>query len=141
MPPKPENRLVWQRIREHLKPLHAQRIESDCTPAFPDVEFIGGTLELKYEPSWPVRPSTKLNVKSLSKNPRQRAWWKKRSSMGGNVWVLLRVEKDWLLFQGDVAADVICNATKDELFENAHTSWVGKLNGKKLCAVLRKQTY
>lgn len=136
MPAKPETRLVWQRIREHLKPLHAQRIESECTPGFPDVEFIGGTLELKYEDHWPKRDTTNLNVRSLSKNPNQRAWWKKRASMGGNVWVLLRVEKDWLLFEGEVAAEVLCNCTKDELFEHAHSAWMGKLNGKQLCQTL-----
>lgn len=132
----PETRLVWNRIRKHLKPLHPQRIESFCTPGFPDVEMVGCTLELKYEKNWPKRESTKLNVDSLTKNPNQRGWWRKREKQGGRCFVLLRVADDWLLFWGVDAADYICYSTKLELEAVAIKVWHNNLEGTELCKIL-----
>lgn len=137
MPAKPETVKVWRVIKKYLLELDPQRIESDCTPAFPDVEYVGGTVELKYEKAWPKRPTTNLNVKSLTKNPKQRVWWKRRARKGGRVFVLLRVADDWLLFHGVDAAEFLCYSTQSQLLEIAIKCWGKKLKGEELCLILK----
>lgn len=134
--PNPETRLVWQVVRPHLKRLHAQRIESPITPSFPDVEYVGGTVELKYEKEWPKRSTTNLNVKSVKRNPRQRNWWKRRCSSGGRCFVLLRVADDWLLFWGMDASELLCYSNKLKLIERAIKHWEKRINGEELCQIL-----
>lgn len=137
---KPETKFVWERIRDHLKPLDAKRIEG--TPGFPDVEMIGCLLELKYAPAWPVRETTHLKLNSLKDDPRgkrQRNFWRRRVRKGGRCFVLLRVANDWLLFRGVDAAEKLCYSTKSELMHAAVRVWSGRLKGDELCQILRHE--
>jgi hypothetical protein len=141
VPAKPETRLVWRPLKRSkcLLPLDAQRVENDCVMGYPDVEMIGCTMELKYEPKYPKRPTTKVNIKSLTKNPAQRAWWERRARKGGRVYVLLRIEDDWLIFDGVTASKCLCYSTKSELFEKAIRVWEKRLKGNELCQILSCQ--
>ncbi len=87
----------------------------------PDVNYIYGWIELKSVSQWPKRGGP-LPVPHYK--PEQRVWGMKRWLAGGLSWVLLRVEKegDWLLFQGNVACEVLGRSTKDNLFAAARTS-------------------
>ncbi len=82
-----------------------------------------GWIELKWLRAWPKRESTRLEIRHYTKQ--QRLWHKKRWHVGGTVWLLLQVGKDWLLFDGDTAATVVGRATRDELFKAARHTFHG----------------
>jgi len=107
-----------------LKPLDANPVENAVVPGYPDVEFIGGTVELKSLPKWPVRPETPVKVDHFT--PAQRGWLLRRAARGGMTWLLLRVGKTWLLFNGAVAADIVGRVPQDQLREAAHVVWESK---------------
>jgi len=94
MPPEQN---LWKWFRNEVKPLiaagdlHICRIENLVGSGYPDVEgcYIGRAfhLELKAAPR-PKRPTTAIKVIF---QPRQVPWLRKRWSVGGNCWVLLRI--------------------------------------------------
>jgi hypothetical protein len=109
------------RVIKALRKLDAVPVENLVLPGTPDIEFIGGWIELKSEDEWPVRPGTPLRLKRFEIE--QRIWLSRRIRRGGNAWVLLRVKRDWLLFRGDVAASILGTSTKSELIEGSMRYW------------------
>lgn len=109
------------RVTHALRKLDAIAVENGVLPGTPDVEFIGGWLELKSAERWPTKADTPLHVPHFTKE--QRAWLRRRCRRGGNAWLLLRVRTEWLLFPGDVAADILGTATKAELLTAARRHW------------------
>ena len=88
-----------------LKDLDAYPVENPAYPGTPDVNFLNGWLELKHLPNWPVRANTPVQLGHFT--PRQRIWLRKRWRAGGGAWLLLQVGSDWLLFDGDIAAQFV----------------------------------
>lgn len=127
------------RIVQVLAGLHPVAIESGyVNPGTPDVNFIGGWIELKCVMSWPARPSTPLRVPHFTNE--QRIWLRKRCRAGGGAWVLLRVGKghkaDWIILRGDVAADHLGHCTRAELETHALRWWTPHLDEADLRRVL-----
>lgn len=114
---------VRTRVVRALKPLHAFAVENVCLPGTPDVNYAGGWIELKWLPDWPKRESTPVRIAHYTQ--KQKVWAMKRDRAGERTYLLLNVEKtnDWLLFDGIDAADLIGNATKQELSERALVHW------------------
>lgn len=50
--------------------------------------------------------------------------------------MLLQVQKEWLLFKGDVAADHVGLVTRQELYDLAHRHWPNGLKNEELKAAL-----
>lgn len=109
------------RVLHALKPLDAQAIENALFAGCPDVEFIGGWIELKSADSWPARAETPLRLSHFTME--QRHWLRRRVRRGGKAWLLLRVGKEWLLFPGDRAADIVGISTRSQLVEASSFYW------------------
>lgn len=110
------------RVVKALRSLDAVPIENPILPGTPDIEYIGGWIELKSAKQWPARPTTPLRVTRFTVE--QRLFLRRRVERGGNAWLLLRVgTRDWLLFRGDKAAQLLDYATKSVLMEAADRVW------------------
>ena len=66
---------------------------------------------------WPIRPHTKVRIKHYTKQ--QRAWARIHHDRGGTSFWLLRVQKEWLMLRGEVAAEVVDNLTREELMDRS----------------------
>lgn len=109
-----------------LKPLHAVSVENGlCHPGTPDVNCTLGWIELKATNDWPVRATSTVRL-DHGLSPQQRIWLLRRRRAGGNAWVLVTVARDWLLFDGAVAAHVLGRVTRLELTEAAIRIWEGR---------------
>lgn len=84
-----------QLIVKLLRPLDAISVENAARYGTPDINYIEGWIELKWKEKWPVRANTPLRVESFTSQ--QRAWMIRRAQAGGNIHLLLRVGKEWLL--------------------------------------------
>lgn len=107
--------IVRQRIVKALKSLDAQAVENGRTnPGTPDVEFMGGWIEIKYLPKWPKRENTPVVIHHFTAE--QRIWLKQRFAKGGKVLVLIRIADCYLLFDGHLAAENIGTWTQREMY-------------------------
>jgi len=103
--------IMWKKVRPVLiaAKLDPVRVENPIHPGTPDVNLCDGRwIELKCIPSWPVRASTVVRIGHYT--PQQRVWLYRRwKSAPGSTLLLLevRAERQWLLFDGDVAAKVV----------------------------------
>ena len=123
------------RVTHALRSLDAIAVENGVLPGTPDVEFIGGWVELKSAERWPAKAETPLRMEHFS--PEQRAWLRRRCRRGGKAWLLLRVGShagEWLLFRGDVAADILGTATRAALLTAAHRHWPATPTDEELLA-------
>lgn len=114
-------RSMRARVTHALRALDAMAVENMVQPGTPDVEFIGGWVELKSADRWPVREKTPLRVPHF--NALQRLWLRRRWERGGAAWLLLRVKRDWLLLDGDVAARIVGEANREQLIAAARCYW------------------
>ena len=106
-------------------------------PGTPDVNFIGGWIELKWLRSWPKRAETPV-ILAHPLTTEQRAWHRRRAKRGGNNWVLLQCQREWLLFRGRVAADFLGVSTRAELYRHATIWWNQGLNTEQLIGALNE---
>ena len=90
----------WLKLRKELKEagLDPVRIEAKGALGVPDVNFVGGWIELKQLKRWPLRDNTPVRI-DLSTG--QRAWIKRRTNAGGQVFVALRIGEQQMLFYGE----------------------------------------
>ena len=117
-----------------LSPLHAFAVENPALPGTPDIYTLAGWIETKWMREWPKRPSTRVKVKRFS--PEQRAWLRRHAACGGRAWVLLAVNREWLLLDGELAADRLDYTTRRELLGVASEVWQTK--DEALPGLLRK---
>lgn len=102
--------------------LHGVAVENPCWPGTPDVNFAGGWIELKQQDRWPKRASTPLRLDhELSKE--QAIWHAKREAAGERVWVIVHVERDWMLFRSADAAAILGSAPREALLASATRRW------------------
>ncbi len=99
--------------------LHAKRIENSASSGMPDAEGHYGEqfwLELKVA-GRPADPMTPIDVKHL--RPKQVEWLYNRWLVGGNAWILLRVDglggSEVFLVSGKYAREVRSGLTRREL--------------------------
>jgi|TARA_Y100000310_G_scaffold160698_2_gene160487 hypothetical protein len=104
-----------------LKKLHAVAVENPAGPGTPDVNFVEGWMELKWEREWPARESTALAVRHYT--PQQRDFAVDRSMRGGLVLLMLQVRREWLLFDGLTACEVVGIETRAGLRQAALRLW------------------
>ena len=108
--------LMWGKLRSHLivAKLDPVRVENPIHPGTPDVNLCDGKwLELKCVDGWPVRKSSPLKIRHYT--PQQRVWLYRRWKYApGTTFLLLEVcsDRQWLLFDGDVAAKIVGRATE-----------------------------
>jgi hypothetical protein len=123
-----------RKVCKILKPLSAFAVENSCKPGTPDVNYINGWIELKWARKWPVRPTTPLRLPHYS--PQQKNFGEYYWKNGGRAWLLLQVRREWFLFTGPVAAEIVGTSTRSELFDHATRHWSNGVNQKDLIECL-----
>lgn len=107
-----------------LRCFDAQPVENVRRVGCPDVECISGWIEIKKTAEWPARPETVVRLDhDLSQE--QRMWLRRRIRTGGLAWVLLQVDRDFLFYDGSVAAAVFGLLTKEGMVRAAMHTCVG----------------
>ena len=125
------------KIVKLLSGLNAFAVENIALVGTPDINYIEGWIECKWLREWPRRESSPVVLDHPLKLE-QKLWIHKRKKKGGNCWVLLQCRRDWLLFDGAVARNILGEATKTELFEQATLFWTSGINKEELIKCLQK---
>lgn len=129
-----ENTAMRRRVIKLLRPLDAISVENGMVGAgTPDVNYIGGWVELKELKEWPKRPTTKVKIRHFTQQ--QKVWLRRRAAKGGEAYFLLKVQQEWLLFDGITAFD-IGKYTREELTNKAMIHWKKGLKDKELLECL-----
>jgi len=121
---KTEQRL-WDRMRHAIKDqLYYERIENMVGTGRPDIDIghagIFFPVELKAVAAYPARPTTPvLGARGLSQ--KQKNWWLRWRSFGGEGFILVGVELDLFCVLAQ-HSEVLNSFTKTEL-EKFATSW------------------
>ncbi len=124
-----------QRLIVGLKPLDGIAVENKVRAGTPDVNYIGGWMELKWLRSWPKRGGAILLPHYTLK---QRLWLRRRGKKGGQAILVLQVRKQWLFFDWDYAYESVGKTeTRIDLEQNAMMHFVNGLKNKELIAWLR----
>ena len=113
---------MWNKLRPVLlaAKLDPVRVENPIHPGTPDVNMTCGWLELKCLPTWPVRASTPVRIKHFTPHQRVFLYRRWKASPGSTLLLLeVRAAKQWLLFDGDVAAKIVGRVTTKEHRTNA----------------------
>jgi len=110
--------IQWRKLRPILVAarLDPVRVENPIYPGTPDVNLANGFwLEIKTIEAWPFHDSTHVSIRHYT--PQQRVWLYRRWKYApGTTHLLLEIRdaKQWLLFDGDVAAKIVGRATGAE---------------------------
>lgn len=117
---------------------HLVRIENEVGCGDPDVNYClhgsEGWIELKHLRRWPVRASTVVRLPHFTQQ--QRGWLRARSEAGGRVFLLLQVEREYLLFDGR-RAQAVGYLVREQLYEACCGRWRGSLDALELIELLR----
>lgn len=122
------------RVIRALKILDALPVENPIRPGTPDVNYVGGWIELKWLRRWPVKPETVVQLEHFHLG--QKRWLRNRCRAGGDAWLLLQCQREWLLFTGLVAHDHVGNLTRAELYCRAYKYWMRGLKDEELVTCL-----
>lgn len=108
-------------VMKWIAPLDPHPCENRAAgPGTPDLNYADGWLELKQLPEWPKRESTVARVDHFTKQ--QRDFLGGRWAVGGEAYLLLRVGREHLIFDGQVAHDSVGLVTRESLYNRAR--WV-----------------
>lgn len=115
--------IFWDAVKPLLAGLHPVRIENSAAMGTPDVNCSLGWIELKQveRKDIPKRPNTVLSLDHYT--PAQRIFQLKRSIAGGPCWLLLQLDREWLLFSSKVAAERLGKMTVAETRAAATRLW------------------
>lgn len=122
---------LWQYIRKGMGARwHAQRIEDSLSVGIPDLGYaidgLEGWIELKHVPAWPARAITPVRPKLTAK---QSTWMLDRSRSGtGLCFVLLKVDRTFLLFGQEAFDALIDGDQQDRLRARARAVWERRIN-------------
>lgn len=125
-----------QIVIKALSGLDGFSVENPVRPGTPDLNYIEGWVELKVLESWPVRAATKIKVPCFT--GQQRVWLKRRWDRGGASYFLILIDKDWLLYDGNMAGSHVGKDwDKNEMILNARMYCEGQLDKAKLYRILK----
>ena len=116
---------MWSKLRPALLAarLDPVRVENPIHPGTPDVNLCDGRwIELKCIQAWPVRAKTNVRIEHFT--PQQREWLYRRWKFApGSTFLLLEViaDRQWLLFDGNVAAKIVGRGTTADHRLNARS--------------------
>ena len=118
----------WKQLNLGMKPFwRVRRIENSLMAGTPDVYFTmvangyGGWIELKHIKR---KPRTGLfKISHFTKE--QRLFFHIHGSIGGNIWLFLKMEKEYFVFDWKQAL-TIGNYYISELYDEKNYSWYGR---------------
>lgn len=96
--------------------LDAGSVENSAGPGTPDVQYVGGWIELKWIENWPKKAGTPVVIPHFT--PQQRCWAIRRYVADPKgIWLILEVgeTKEWLLFRGVDVREIGKTLTQDQL--------------------------
>lgn len=130
---------MWETIRPALLEagLDPVRVENGAVGiGTPDVNITTGWIENKFARRWPPRGGA-LRLDHYT--PKQRAWALRREKAGGKVWLLLRVDNEWLLFRGGTAALLLGKdeGTREALYRAVVARWTRTPKSEEIATWLR----
>ena len=130
---------LWKTLRKRLEGnCQYSRHEDSIGAGIPDVSYslrgTNGWIELKYLPDFPKRAATPVRVRHFTDNQRAFIWG--RGKEGGYCWVLLQVDRQYLLFDWTMAY-LIGTLPRDELLARAFRSWSSRFVTDELLAALQ----
>lgn len=133
-----QRRVVNNLLKEVRADPH--NVENAISRSMPDLNCIYGWVELKVLSDWPARTTTPVRLAHPKRVREQVTWLNRRWKAGGGAWLLLTVDRDWLLFTAPIAFKVWGPAeqlqTKDDLRTLAFCSWSGYPTGAQLATAL-----
>jgi len=122
-------RLLWDYLRKGMGPLwEAQRHEDSLSIGIPDVSYAithHGWIELKYRAEPPKRPNSPLTIKHFTAD--QRNWLTRFGKKAGRCWILLQVDKTYMLFSWGKVQRVGAVSYAEHL-KMAERVWVGGID-------------
>jgi hypothetical protein len=136
---------MWQGVRAGLKKsaqihgyaLNLTRLELTGVLGVPDVmmDVVGKRIliELKYLKSFPKRESTPIRIPCLT--PHQRLYIKTSGTIGNNVWLLVRIDKDIFLWSWKDIYDLE-SWDKEQWIANCKLHLQSRFNYSKLLTAL-----
>ena len=135
---------MWSTMRVKMAQGHhwreATRHEDKLAKGIADVSFVSedarhGWMELKQVDEWPKRESTIVRVEHFTTD--QLHWLQRKGKAGGNTWLFMKVERDWLLFYWN-QIELIGQINRADLERAATCVWRGRMNWSELGAALRQ---
>jgi len=132
---------LWRTLNKNMNQnWEVQRVENLIGPGTPDLYYtLGknstGWLELKYLDDWPKKRPTPVKIEHYT--PQQRNWFRRHGSKGANVFLLLQVNKEYLLFDWETAVKHVGNYPAFELKVAAIGYWKNKINYSELINTIR----
>lgn len=127
----PEQQL-WSCLAPRLAALHPIRVENILRSGTPDVNYSMGWIELKHHDKWPLDPIWPLVISTMTERPEQMAFLLQRWMLGGLCWLMLRVNRQIMLFPGLEAWRVRKGLTRHEMIELSswRTSEAGRASAR-----------
>ena len=120
-----DEKALWQYIKNQMGNIwDAQRHEDKITLGIPDVSFgangINGWMELKHVKKYPVKLKSPIIIRHFTNY--QKLWLERRQKYAGNCWLLIRIEEDFYLFEGNKIRLVGVSMHKDDFMRECYSS-------------------
>lgn len=133
-------RSLWLYLKNGMKnSWDATRHEDRLSPGVPDISYginhINGWLELKAINAWPKNPMTIVRIQGFTNQ--QKAWLFNRGCMGGHCWLLIRVERTYLLFSW-LQVNLIGTLVKSQMRSIAEGMWDNSINWVEFKKIISK---
>lgn len=112
-----------------LKMLDARAVENRVGAGTPDVNFVGGWLELKWMRRWPKKGGI---VKIEHYTDTQRLWLARRWNAKGWTGLLLQVGRQHLLFEAPFACWSVGRCSQQDLYDGAVKVWQNGMKNAEL---------
>jgi len=120
---KSSEKRMRKNVVEILAPLDGKPVENRAWTGFPDVSYIEGVIELKQADRWPAREATPLKLDHFTNE--QRIFLERRWRKGGNAYLLIQVNKTFLLYDGSDVQQIGRTLNQAQLREKALKVWEG----------------
>lgn len=108
-------------VLEALVSLHGIPVENPVLPGTCDVNYVEGWIELKQMKRWTGGYTGVFLIEHFT--PQQRVFLHKRARKNGNVWLLLQVGKEFLMFHGEWAQQYVGRVSESELRAGCEEVW------------------
>lgn len=120
---------MWEALRPLFQALNLDphRVENGLGNGTPDVNYCEGWVELKRIEAWPARGGI-VHIRKLEERKGQVAWLLRRWLANGAAFLMLRVGKELLLFDGWTTRQVRQGQTEEWL--RAHSCWRSLPDGR-----------
>lgn len=112
---------VVKKVMQALKGWDPLRVENIHMPGTPDINFIGGWIEVKWVLQYPVKDETIITCRHFTIE--QRNFLKRRMLMGGATFLFVGIAGNYYLFDGIAGANFFGFVERQMLRRKARNVW------------------